>query len=141
MTGNGVSLVTLGVADLARSSLYYQALGWQPSSDGNEQVVFLKGRNLVLGLYGRSALAEDAQVEDRPTGFAAITLACNCASRDEVNRLFSAATAAGGQATKMPQEVFWGGYSGYVADPDGHLWEIAYNPFWPFDEQGNLVLP
>ncbi|HEJ9707344.1 TPA: VOC family protein [Pseudomonas aeruginosa] len=141
MTGNGVSLVTLGVADLARSSLYDQALGWQPSSDGNEQVVFLKGRNLVLGLYGRSALAEDAQVEDRPTGFAAITLACNCASRDEVDRLFSAATAAGGQATKMPQEVFWGGYSGYVADPDGHLWEIAYNPFWPFDEQGNLVLP
>ncbi|MFI8134525.1 VOC family protein [Pseudomonas aeruginosa] len=68
-------------------------------------------------------------------------LACNCASRDEVDRLFSAATAAGGQATKMPQEVFWGGYSGYVADPDGHLWEIAYNPFWPFDEQGNLVLP
>lgn len=108
MTGNGVSLVTLGVADLARSSLYYQALGWQPSSDGNEQVVFLKGRNLVLGLYGRSALAEDAQVEDRPTGFAAITLACNCASRDEVDRLFSAAMAAGGQATKMPQEVFWG---------------------------------
>ncbi len=108
MTGNGISLVTLGVADLARSSLYYQALGWQPSSDGNEQVVFLKGRNLVLGLYGRSALAEDAQVEDRPTGFAAITLACNCASRDEVDRLFSAAMAAGGQATKMPQEVFWG---------------------------------
>ncbi|AVK07859.1 MULTISPECIES: VOC family protein [Pseudomonas aeruginosa group] len=128
--GNGISLVTLGAADLARSSRCYQALGWQASADGNEQVVFLKGRNLALGLHGRQALAEDARVEDRPTGFAPSPWPATAPRGKKSDRLlFAAALAGGGQATKVPQEVFWGGYSEYVADPDGHLWEVAHKPF------------
>ncbi len=130
MTGHGISLVTLGAADLARSSRCYQGLGWQASADGNEQVVFLKGRNLALGLHGRQAFAEDARVEERPTGFAPSPWPATAPRGKKSDRLlFAAALAGGGQATKVAQEVFWGGYSEYVADPDGLLWEVAHKPF------------
>ncbi|HEY2624864.1 MAG TPA: VOC family protein [Dyella sp.] len=136
-----IHIVTLGVSDLARSRRFYETLGWKASSASNEGIVFLKGAAGVLALYGRQALAEDAQVDDQPSGFAAISLARNAGSKAEVDQWFNAALNAGATAIKSPQEVFWGGYSGYIADPDGHLWELAFNPFFVFDEQGNLALP
>lgn len=141
MTMARMNIVTLGVSDLARSRAFYEALGWKTSSASQESIVFLKGSNIVLALFGRQALAEDAHVEDIPTGFAATTFAYNAASKTEVDQIFASALAAGAIALKPPQEVFWGGYSSYFGDPDGHLWEVAFNPFFPFDEKGNLALP
>ena len=114
---------------------------WKASSASNESIVFLKGGAGVLALYGREALAEDALAEDLPTGFAAITLARNASSKEEVDAWFATALAAGARELKTPQEAFWGGYSGYLADPDGHLWEFAFNPYFVFDDHGNLALP
>jgi catechol 2,3-dioxygenase-like lactoylglutathione lyase family enzyme len=136
-----IHIVTLGVSDLTRARRFYEALGWRASSASNENIVFLKGDSGVLALYGRAALAEDALAEDLPTGFAGVTLARNASSKAEVDAWFNAAVAAGARAVKPPQEVFWGGYSGYVADPDGHLWEFAFNPYFVFDDHGNLALP
>ncbi len=141
MTTPRIHIVTLGVSDLARARHFYETLGWKASSASNDSIAFLKGGTGVLALYGRAALAEDALAADQPTGFAAITLARNASSREEVDAWFAAAVAAGARAIKSPQEVFWGGYSGYIADPDGHLWEFAFNPFFVFDEHGNLSLP
>ena len=135
-----ISMVTLGVDDLARSRTFYEALGWVVAPQSQESVVFLQGRNIVLGLYGRQALAEDAGVEDAPTGFAGVTLALNVVSEAEADRIFELALANGAAAVKPPQKVFWGGYSGYFADPDGHLWEVAHNPFFAMDADGNLRL-
>lgn len=136
-----ISLITLGVADLARARRFYERLGWRASPASQEGIIFFQANGLALALYGRAALAEDAGVEDRPTGFAALTLAYNGRSEAEVDEVFAAAVAAGGRAVKRPRTVFWGGYSGYFADPDGHLWEVAHNPFFPLDEGGNLTLP
>jgi uncharacterized protein len=141
MTAPRIHIVTLGVEDLARSRRFYEALGWKASAASNEAIVFLKGASGVLALYGRAALAEDAQVEDVPTGFRAVTLARNATCREEVDAWYARAVAAGARPLKTPQEAFWGGYSGYVADPDGHLWEFAFNPYFVFDEHGNLALP
>ncbi|WP_114241795.1 VOC family protein [Dyella sp. C9] len=141
MTAPRIHIVTLGVGDLARSRRFYETLGWHASSVSNENIIFLKGGGSVLALYGREALAEDALAEDLPTGFAAVTLARNAVSRDEVDAWFAAAVAAGARPMKTPEEAFWGGYSGYIADPDGHLWEFAFNPYFVFDEHGYLALP
>lgn len=141
MSAPRIHIVTLGVSDLARSRRFYEALGWKTSSTSSEGIVFLKSGASVLALYSREALAEDAHVSNQATGFAAITLAGNARSKAEVDQWFNAALAAGATATKSPQEVFWGGYSGYIADPDGHLWEFAFNPYFVFDEHGNLALP
>lgn len=136
-----IHIVTLGVGDLSRSRQFYEAWGWKASSVSNENIVFLKGAAGVLALYGRDALAEDALAEDLPTGFSAVTLARNAGSKEEVDTWFATALAAGARELKTPQEAFWGGYSGYLADPDGHLWELAFNPYFVFDEHGNLALP
>jgi catechol 2,3-dioxygenase-like lactoylglutathione lyase family enzyme len=141
MTPPRIHIVTLGVSDLPASRRFYEALGWKASSASNEHIVFLKGASGVLALYGRAALAEDAQVENQPAGFAGVTLARNAGSKAEVDAWFTAAVAAGARAVKPPQEAFWGGYSSYIADPDGHLWEFAFNPYFVFDEHGNLALP
>ncbi|HEX2509057.1 MAG TPA: VOC family protein [Microvirga sp.] len=141
MTPPRLSLVTLGVTDLDRARRFYEAWGWKASSASQPTVVFFQANGLALGLYGRAALAEDACVEDRPTGFSAITLAYNCRSKDEADEVFARAVAAGARALKPLQDVIWGGYSGYIADPDGHIWEIAWNPFFPLDERGHLHLP
>ncbi|MCB1507944.1 MAG: VOC family protein [Hyphomicrobiaceae bacterium] len=135
-----VSLITLGVRDLKRAKAFYTALGWQDTAASQEAVAFLAGHHIVLGLYGRAALAEDAGIADQEGGFSGITLAVNCPDRESVDQLATEAVAAGGRLQKAPQEVFWGGYSGYVADPDGHLWEIAHNPFFPLDGTGKLTL-
>ncbi|MDG2540135.1 VOC family protein [Dyella jiangningensis] len=141
MTAPRIHIVTLGVSDLSLSRRFYEALGWKASSASNEHIVFLKGGAGVLALYGRAALAEDALTDDQPAGFAGVTLARNAGSKDEVDRWFATAVAAGARVVKPPQEVFWGGYSSYIADPDGHLWEFAFNPYFVFDEHGNLALP
>ncbi|HMB46857.1 MAG TPA: VOC family protein [Afifellaceae bacterium] len=141
MSGAHISMVTLGVADIARSVAFYQALGWRQSGASQEAVAFLQGGNVVLGLFGRAPLAEDAAVEDRPTGFSAVALAVNLPSEADVEAFHARALAAGAKECKAPQKVFWGGFSGYFSDPDGHLWELAYNPFFPLDENGAIQLP
>lgn len=136
-----LTLVTLGVTDLEKSRAFYEAWGWKASSASQPSVVFFQANGLVLALFGRAELAKDAGVEDKPTGFAGITLAYNARSKAEADEVYAQAVAAGAKPVKPLQDVFWGGYSGYVADPDGHLWEIAWNPFFPLDEQGHLFLP
>ena len=136
-----LSLVTLSVLDMARARGFYERLGWRASSASNEAVTFFQAGAAVLGLYGRDALAEDASVSPEGSGFSGVALAHNTASREAVDAVIAEAEAAGGTVVKPAEDGFWGGYSGYFADPDGHLWEVAWNPHFPFDEAGNLVLP
>ncbi len=136
-----LSLVTLGVADMARARRFYETLGWVASGASNATVTFFHGANGTLALYMRHLLAEDADVPDRPTGFAAVTLANNMRSEADADAFMARAAAAGGRIVKPAHKVFWGGYSGYFADPDGHLWEVAHNPFFPIRDDGKLELP
>lgn len=136
-----LSLVTLGVADVAASTAFYRALGLEPGGASEAAVTFFDMDGVILALYGRDALAEDAGVAAVGGGFSGITLAWNCAGTAEVDAALTLAVAAGGRLIKPAEKVFWGGYSGYFADPDGHLWEVAHNPFFPFDERGALRLP
>lgn len=136
-----LSLVTLGVRDMARARGFYEKLGWRASAASNDDVTFFQAGGVVFGLYGREALADDAAVPPDGSGFAGVALAHNTASREAVDAVIAEAEAAGGTVVKRAEEVFWGGYSGYFADPDGHLWEVAWNPHFPFDAAGNLVLP
>ncbi|MCP5366525.1 MAG: VOC family protein [Hyphomicrobiales bacterium] len=136
-----LTMVTLGVEDLAASRAFYQRLGWTASSAGNEHVAFFQLGPLVLGLYGARALAEDAQVPFDPGTFDRVTLAYNVGSPAEVDAVLAEAEAAGARILKPGQEVFWGGYSGYFADPDGHAWEVAWNPIMPLDVDGVMRLP
>ena len=135
-----LSIVTLGVTDLRRSTLFYEQLGWADTSASQPSVTFLQGASVVLGLYPRDKLAEDAGVEDTPAGFRGVTLALNRPSREAVDAFMAEAEAAGAEVVKRPQAAFWGGYSGYFADPDGHLWEVAHNPFFAMDENGTVAL-
>ncbi|MBW6391098.1 MULTISPECIES: VOC family protein [Halomonadaceae] len=132
-----ISMITLGVRDLAASIRFYeQGLGL-PRMESPPEVAFFTLNGTWLGLYGREALAEDAGVSAEGSGFAGIALAHNLASEAEVDELLEQAVAAGATLVKPGQKVFWGGYSGYFADPDGYLWEVAHNPFaWvgPKDE-------
>lgn len=135
-----VSLITLGVADLARAKDFYAALGWRPA-EAPDGVAFYQMGGLVLGLFGLADLATDQGRPGAALGTGAITLAQNFPDREAVDAAFAAALAAGATALKTPEAVFWGGYSGYWADPDGHVWEVAHNPFWPLDGNGALWLP
>lgn len=140
MTSN-ISIVTLGVEDLVASTEFYENIGWSNTTASQDSVTFLQGNSVVLGLYGRDALAEDAQVDPAGSGFRGVSLAINMESEAAVDQLFAKAVSCGADATKQPQKVFWGGYSGYFADPDGHLWEVAYNPFFQGDvSTGQLAL-
>jgi uncharacterized protein len=123
-----LTLVTIGVADVARATAFYQSLGWKKAAASQPSITFLVMAGSVLSLYGRDALAEDAQVSSEGDGFRAVTLACNLDSQAQVDDVFAQWLQAGATCIKTPQLVFWGGYSGYVADLDGHLWELAYNP-------------
>ena len=133
-----VTLITLGVNDLERSRAFYGALGWQPAEELPE-VSFYRLKGFLLGLYGTDALARDQGRPDATLGTGAMTLAINYSSEEEVDTAFATAISAGATTLKEPEKVFWGGYSGYYADPDGHVWEIAHNPFWPLDEDGYLI--
>ncbi len=136
-----LSLLTLGVADVARSRAFYERLGFTASPTSNESVAFLPAGGVVLALYGRDALAEDAHVPPEGSGFGGIALAHNVRRREEVAAVLAEAEAAGGRILKPAQDVFWGGHAGYFADPDGHPWEVAWNPFFSFTDDGRLVLP
>ncbi len=136
-----ISLITLGVSDVARSTEFYGRLGWTRSSASNDDVTFIQLKGIVLGLFSRASLAADAHVEDTPPRFSGVTLAYNVTSEIGVDAVVKFVVSCGARLVKAPEKVFWGGYSGYVADPDGHLWEIAYNPFFPHDEHGHVVLP
>jgi len=134
-------LITLGVRDFKKSvEFYLEILGWKPSSSSNDDVMFFQAGGVVLSIYPREKLAEDALVPAEGGGFAGFTLAYNAQSEVEVDELVSDLKSKGVKIAKESQKVFWGGYSSYFADPDGYLWEVAYNPFFPFDEQGNLKL-
>lgn len=135
-----VTLITLGVADLGRAKDFYAAWGWQPAASP-ESVAFYQMNGAVLALFGLKDLAEDQGRPGASLGTGAITLAQNCPEDAETDAVFDAAIAAGATCLKRPEKVFWGGYSGYFADPDGHVWEIATNPFWPLAEDGSLTLP
>jgi catechol 2,3-dioxygenase-like lactoylglutathione lyase family enzyme len=134
-------IITLGVRDLETSRMFYtDILGWKPSTGGNEEIVFLQAGGVVLTLYPREMLAEDAMTSPAGSGFSGITLAYNARSESEVDEIISDLKSKGVRIAKEPQKVFWGGYSSYFADPDDYHWEVAYNPFFPFDESGTLKL-
>jgi len=126
-----ISLITLGVSDLNKSLAFYRdGLGFKTHNyKKGEDVVFFDMEGTWLSLYPKEKLAEDATVNPEGNGFRGITLAHNVSSKEDVDKVFDLAISVGAKTVKKPQEVFWGGYSGYFADPDGHLWEVAYNPF------------
>ena len=140
-----LNIVTLGVADVAKARAFYEALGFKASSASQDSVTFLDAGGVVLALYGREALAEEAHVASSAPGsahgFSGVTLAHNVRSEAEADAVLAHAVACGARLMTPARHVFWGGYSGYFADPDGHLWEVAFNPFFPFDEAGRLALP
>ncbi len=141
MTPQRVTLITLGVADLPASRSFYARLGWQEHGESQEGVAFYQLNGLALALFGLADLAADQGRAGAALGTGAITLAQNFLTEAEVDAAFEAALAAGATALKRPEKVFWGGYSGYWADPDGHVWEVAMNPYWPLGADGSLRLP
>jgi uncharacterized protein len=136
-----VSLITLCVANIAEATAFYERLGLVKSSASQEGVTFFRAGSVVLSLWSREAQIEDAKAEELWTGNGGIVVAMNCASEAEVDAMLDNAQAAGARMSKPAEKVFWGGYNGYFADPDGHVWEIAYNPFWPLDAEGRIDLP
>jgi uncharacterized protein len=137
-----ISVITLGVADIARARRFYcDGLGWKASGISDENVVFLDMNGTVLSLFGRDALAEDAAVESTGSGFRAIALAHNVREPAAVDAALALAERAGATILKPAQATFWGGYAGYFADPDGHVWEVAHNPHWPLGADGRVALP
>jgi catechol 2,3-dioxygenase-like lactoylglutathione lyase family enzyme len=133
--------MTLGVDDLARSAKFYETLGLKRHMRNAEGVAFFDAGGAALSLYGRDALATDTGLNSLPQGSGSATLAFNVESERAVDEALTAAEAAGGKILKPGYRIFWGGYIGYFVDPDGHLWEVAYNPQFLFDAQGRIVLP
>ena len=136
-----VSIVTLGVADLNSSREFYERLGWRRSMAQSEGIIFFQVGGMALALYPRPDLAKDANVAAEGHGFNGISLAYNTRNRTEVDAVLAAAAAAGATVLKPAQEAFWGGYSGYFSDPDGFLWEVAWNPSFPIAEDGSIRIP
>ena len=139
------AIVTLGVADLERSVRFYRDLGWEQHGDLAQGITWFETSGCWLGLFGYDALADDATVEptpeqDLPT-YRGITLALNLADEDAVDLAFARVHEIGGRIVKPAHRTEWGGYSGYFADPDGHLWEICYHPGFPLDEDGRISIP
>jgi predicted lactoylglutathione lyase len=140
MFPKSITLITLGVADLERSRRFYAALGWE-AAKAPKGVVFIQLAGQVLALFGLDDLADDQGREAGELGTGAIALARNLGSEAEVDAAFDLAVSAGATVVKRPEKVVWGGYSGYFADPDGHVWELAWNPGWPLNPDGTLTLP
>jgi uncharacterized protein len=135
-----ISIITLGVDDMPRARAFYEKLGFVAAAASNANVTFFQAGAVVLSLYGRQALAEDAHVDGSARGFAGVTIAHNVGSDADVDAVLAEAVAAGATLLKPGQKVFWGGYSGYFADPDGHHWEVAHNPFATLSKEGALTL-
>ena len=138
---NRVSLITLGVADLSRARRFYRDWGWTPYPDAPEGLALFQMPGLALALFALDELAEDQRRSLAELGTGAVTLAQNCRDVEEVEAAFQSAVEAGATCLKRPEKAAWGGTSGYFADPDGHVWEIAHNPFWPLTKDGALTLP
>ncbi len=137
-----LSVVTLGVAHFGRSlDFYKKGLGWPTKATKRNNIAFFRLNGTVLALYNKDSLAEDVGVSPKGSGFPGITLAHNVRSEKEVDTLLSKVPRLGGKVVKKAQKASWGGYSGYFSDPDGHLWEVVYNPFWKLDRKGSIVLP
>ena len=135
-----VSLVTLGVADYERAKAFYEALGWSPALDVQETAFFQAG-GLILVLWDRDKLDADAGVSGESARWGGVALAHNVRSREEVHEVIEQARRAGAEVTREPAETFYGGFAGYFRDLDGHAWEIAHNPGFGLDAEGNIVLP
>ena len=134
-------MVSLGVDDIAASTAFYERLGWVPSQKAsNENITFFQMGGIMIGLYGREALAQEMNLAVG-TGFGGMAIAHNARSVVEVDEILVLAESAGAKILKPAEEVFWGGYSGYFQDPDGHVWEVAYNPFLDINEDGTVQLP
>lgn len=136
-----LSLVTLGVRDLAASRAFYRRLGFVESSAGNEHVAFFQCGAMALGLFGRDSLAEDANAGKPGEGFANVTLAQNLPTKADVDRVLAEAVAAGATVLRPAGDAFWGGYTCYFADPDGFAWELAWNPHFTLGADGTVTLP
>lgn len=136
-----ISLITLGVADLNRSREFYERLGWRRSMADAEGVVFFQAGGMGFALYPREDLARDANVSGDGQGFGGVSLAYNARTREEVDSVLAEAESAGAKILKPAREAFWGGYSGYFSDPDGFLWEVAWNPSFPIAEDGSIRIP
>jgi uncharacterized protein len=134
-----VSLVTLGVGDLARARAFYEALGWSSGAAPADDVVFFQAGGMIVALWDRGRLAEDSVVTDGG-GWGGVTFAYNTRSPDEVDAVIDEARAAGAAIVREPGETFWGGYSAAIVDPDGHPWEIAHNPRWTLHDDGSVEL-
>ena len=134
-----LSLVTLGVADTARARAFYEALGWKGVGGAGDEPVFFQAGDMIVALWDRAALASDSGVADNG-GWGGITLAHNVGTPSEVDAVTEAARRAGATVVREPAEVFWGGYTAMILDPDGHPWEIAHNPGWHLDDDGGIHL-
>jgi predicted lactoylglutathione lyase len=137
---SGLSLVTLGVADLARARAFYEALGWVTRAEPDDDVVFFQAGCMIVALWSRDELAQDSGVEDGG-GWGGVTLAHNVRSPAEVDAVIDEARRAGAHIPRAGAETFCGGYSGVFVDPDGHPWEVAHNPRWTITDDGSTVLP
>ncbi|GAA0893001.1 VOC family protein [Fulvivirga kasyanovii] len=137
-----LSIITLGVKDLKEAEQFYtEKFGWNKAEESNENIIFMQLNGIKLALYANAALAEDANVEYKETGhgsYKGFTLAFCTRTEQEVDELFENFEKQNVNIVKRPEKVFWGGYSGYIADPDGNLWEIAFNPYLQIDEVGNI---
>jgi len=136
-----ISLVTLGVRDLARSRAFYEALGFKASSASNPQITFFHCGAQSLAIFPWDSLACDAEVPPAGEGFRGVTLAHNVREKGDVDKVIAEAVAVGAREVKAAHDAHWGGRSGYFADPDGHLWEVAWNPFFPLAADGAMSLP
>lgn len=134
-----MSLVTLGVTDLARARAFYEALGWKTGAAPADDVLFFQAVGMIVALWDRASLAEDSGVEDSG-GWGGVTPAYNTRSPAEVDAVIEEARAAGARIAREPQETFWGGYSAVFVDPEGHPWEVAHNPRWVINDDGSVTL-
>ena len=137
-----ISMIALGVNDLQKARQFYETgLGWKASKSGGDQIIFFQIGGMILGLHPRHQLAGDANLSGTGLGFGGITIAYNARDKNEVEQVLNQAQKAGATILKPAQNVFWGGYSGYFADLDGHPWEVVWNPKWKLGEDGRLELP
>jgi uncharacterized protein len=134
-----LSLLTLGVNDLARARAFYEALGWTTGAGPDDDVVFFQAGGMIVALWSRASLAEDSGVEDGG-GWGGVTPAYNTRSPEEVDAVIEEARRAGARIAREPAATFWGGYSGVFVDPEGHPWEVAHNPHWTIAEDGSVRL-
>jgi catechol 2,3-dioxygenase-like lactoylglutathione lyase family enzyme len=136
-----ITIITLGVADLERSTAFFERLGWRRSLRQAQEVSFFQCGSIAVSLFPRLELARDAGISPKGDGFSGFAIAYNTRSKEDVDAVLAEAKSAGAEIVRRPQEAFWGGYSGYFRDLDGHLWEVAWNPSFDLDESGAVRLP